>query len=56
MGTTDLSKIGKGNARAVYHHSAYLIYMDYIMQNPGLMNHKFELRLPEKYQQLHIGR
>ena len=35
-GTTDWSKLGKEYVKAVYCHTAYLTYAEYIMQNAGL--------------------
>ena len=35
-GTTDWSKSGKEYVKAVYCHTAYLTYAEYIMQNAGL--------------------
>ena len=39
------SKLGKEYNKAIYCHSAYLIYMQSIMQNVGWMNYKLEPRL-----------
>ena len=41
------SKLGKEYIKAVYHHPAYLTYMQNASQDvPGWMRHKLELRLP----------
>ena len=43
------SKLGKEYIKAVYHHSAYLTYMQSIScKMPGWMKHKLESRLPEE--------
>ena len=45
-GTTDWFQIGKG-VRPVYHHSAYLTYMQSTScKMPGWVKHKLESRLP----------
>ena len=39
------SKLGKEYIKAVYHHSAYLTYMQSILRKmPNWMNHKLESR------------
>ena len=41
------SKLGKESIKAVYCHSAYLIYMqNTLYEIPGWMKHKLESRLP----------
>ena len=41
------SKLGKEYIKAVYHHSAYLTYIQSTAREmPGLMKHKLESRLP----------
>ena len=43
------SKLGKEYDKAVYCHTAYLIYMQSTScEMPGWMNHKLESRLPGK--------
>ena len=45
-GTTDWFQIGKGVCKAVYHHSAYLTYMQSTLcETQGWMKHKPESRL-----------
>ena len=49
--TTDWFQVGKGVVRAVYCHTAYLIYMQSIScEMLGWMKRKLESRLREKYQ------
>ena len=51
------SKLGKEHVKAVYCHSAYLTYLQSTScEMLGWMNHKLELRLQEKYQQLQTCR
>ena len=46
-GTTDVSKLGKEYVKAVYHHPAYLTYMQSTScEMAGWMKHKLESRLP----------
>ena len=41
------SKLGKQYVKAVYHHPAYLTYMQSTSwERPGWMKHKLESRLP----------
>ena len=41
------AKLGKEYIKAVYHHPAYLTYMQNASRDvPGWMRHKLELRLP----------
>ena len=41
------SRLGKEYVKAVYHHHAYLTYMqDTSCEMPGWMKHKLESRLP----------
>ena len=48
-GTTNGSKLGKEHIKAVYCHSAYLIYMQSTScKMPRWMKHKLELRLPRE--------
>ena len=43
------AKLGKEYKRAVYCHSAYLLYMQSMScEMPGWMNHKLESRLPRR--------
>ena len=43
------SKLGKEYIKAIYCHPAYLAYMQSTSwEMPGWMNHRLELRLPEK--------
>ena len=43
------SKLGKEYVKAVYHHLAYITYMQSIScEMPGRINHKLESRLPEE--------
>ena len=43
------SKLGKEYVKAVYCHSAYLLYMQSMScEMPGWMNHKLESRLPRR--------
>ena len=44
------SKLGKEYIKAVYYHSVYLTYSEYIMQNAELDEHNLESRFQEKYQ------
>ena len=46
-GATDWSKLGKEYVKAVYHHPAYLIYMQSTSSEMlGWKKHKLESRLP----------
>ena len=54
-GTMDWFKIDKEYVKAVYCNPAYVTYIQSTSCNiPGLMNHKLELKLLEKYQQPQI--
>ena len=51
------SKLGNEYIKAVYCHSAYLIYMQSTSREmPGWMNHNLEQECQEKYQQPQICR
>ena len=51
------SKLGKEYNKAVYCHPVYLTYMlSTSCERPGWMNHKWEQRLQEIYQQLQTCR
>ena len=42
------SKLGKEYVKAIYHHLAYLTFMQSTCEMPGWMNHRLELRLFEE--------
>ena len=44
-GTMDWCKMGKEYVKAVYCHPAYLIYVEYVMQNEGLNKSQTGIKL-----------